>query len=293
MSAEVPLIVTGHTELLGLIAYPIRHSSSPRMHNLALAKLGLDYVYLAFEVGERELKGAIDGLRTLKARGWNVSMPNKVRVLEYLQKMSPVVELCGSCNTVVNDEGTLTGHNTDGVGYVSALREAGVDIKGKRLALIGAGGAAAAITTQAAFDGAAAIDIFNQKDTFFPQAEALAARVTARTGCPVTVHDLADTAKLSAVIGSADILSNASKIGFKGELEHLSPLPDPRLLRPDLFVSDAVYAPLQTRLLREAEAAGCRTMGGIPMMLHQGAAAFTLWTGKDMPLAYVREHLFS
>ena len=293
MSQEIPQIVTGHTELLGLIAYPIRHSSSPRMHNLALARLGLDYVYLAFEVDDRELKGAIDGMKALKALGWNVSMPNKVEVVKHLDKISPAVELCGACNTVVNDAGVLTGHNTDGLGYILALRQVGMDIAGRRLVLIGAGGAAVAITTQAALDGAAAIDIFNQRDAFFPQAEAHAGRISARTGCPIAVHDLADTGNFRAVVARADILGNASKIGFKGELESLSPLPDSSVLRADLFVSDVVYAPLKTRLLREAEAAGCRTMGGIPMMLHQGAAAFKMWTGKDMPLDYVEEHLFS
>jgi shikimate dehydrogenase len=220
-------------------------------------------------------------------------MPNKSNVVEYLDNVSSAVELSGACNTVINDNGVLTGENTDGLGYIAALRAYGVEIRGRRLVLIGAGGAAAAIATQAALDGVLSIDIFNQRDAFFAKGAAVAAKIASRTGCPIVTHDLADGDALRAAVARADILANASKIGFKGELENVSPLPDTSLLRPGLFVSDAVYAPLKTRLLHEAEAAGCRTMSGIPMMLHQGAAAFKMWTGQNMPLAYVEEHLFS
>ena len=293
MSEEVAQKITGHTELLGLIAYPIRHSSSPRMHNLALAKLGLNYAYLTFEVDSSELEGAMKAFRVLKVRGWNVSMPNKVEVIKYLDKVSTAVELIGACNTVVNDGGVLRGENTDGLGYIAALRDEGVDLKGKKLTLIGAGGAASAIATQAALDGAASIDIFNQRDAFYGKAEETAARITSRTGCKITIRDLADVEGLRASVAGATVLANASKMGFKGELENISPIPDTSMLRPDLFVSDAVYAPLKTKFLQQADTAGCRWMSGIPMMLQQGAAAFKMWTDKDMPLDYVREHLFS
>ncbi|MDR3472432.1 MAG: hypothetical protein P4M09_12195 [Devosia sp.] len=293
MSEEIAQRITGHTELLGLMAYPIRHSSSPRMHNLALAKLGLDYAYLVFDVDSHELKSAIEAFRVLKVRGWNVSMPNKVDVIKYLDKVSTAVDLIGACNTVINDNGVLTGENTDGLGYTAALRGEGVDIKGKKLTLIGAGGAASAIATQAALDGAESVDIFNQRDAFYGKAEETAARISHRTASRVTVHDLADGDAFRASVASAAVLANASRLGFKGELENLSPLPDTSVLRPDLFVSDAVYAPLKTKFLGQAEAAGCRWMSGIPMMLQQGAAAFKMWTGHDMPLDYVKEHLFS
>jgi shikimate dehydrogenase len=263
------------------------------MHNLALAKLGLDYAYLVFDVDSSELKGAIEAFRVLKVRGWNVSMPNKVEVIKYLDKISTAVELIGACNTVINDNGVLTGENTDGLGYTAALRDEGVDIKGKKLTLIGAGGAASAIATQAALDGAESVDIFNRRDSFYGKAEETAARISSRTAAKITIRDLDDVESLRASVASAAVLANASKMGFKGELENLSPLPDTSMLRPDLFVSDAVYAPLKTKFLGQAEAAGCRWMSGIPMMLQQGAAAFRMWTGKDMPLDYVKEHLFS
>jgi len=293
MSEEVAQKITGYTELLGLIAYPIRHSSSPRMHNLALAKLGLNYAYLTFEIDSSELKGAIEAFRVLKVRGWNVSMPNKVEVIKYLDKVSTAVELIGACNTVVNDGGVLRGENTDGLGYMAALRDEGVELKGKKLTLIGAGGAASAIATQAALDGAASIDIFNQRDAFYGKAEETAARISSRTGCTITICDLADVEGLRVSVAGATVLANASKMGFKGELENISPIPDTSMLRPDLFVSDAVYAPLKTKFLQQADAARCRWMSGIPMMLQQGAVAFKMWTNKNMPIDYVKEHLFS
>ena len=134
------LAITGHTELIGLVATPIRHSMSPQMHNAAFDALGLDYVYLVFEVGKEELKDTVAGLRAMKVRGWNVSMPNKGDIGQYLDHVSLVSELCGAINTVVNDNGVLTGTSTDGTGFVRALSENGLDIKGKKLVLLGAGG---------------------------------------------------------------------------------------------------------------------------------------------------------
>ena len=144
--------ITGHTELIGLIATPIRHSSSPRMHNEAFAKLGLDYAYLAFEVGNEELEDTIKGFRAMKVRGSNVSMPNKTVVHKYLDKLSDAAEMCGAVNTIVNDDGVLTGHITDGIGYMSGLKDAGIDIIGKKMTIVGACGAATAIQVQAALD---------------------------------------------------------------------------------------------------------------------------------------------
>ena len=158
--------ITGHTELIGLIATPIRHSSSPRMHNEAFAKLGLGYAYLAFEVGTEDLEDTIKGFRAMKVRGSNVSMPNKTVVHKYLDKLSDAAEMCGAVNTIVNDNGVLTGHITDGIGYMSGLKDAGIDIIGKKMTIVGAGGAATAIQVQAALDGVKEISIFNRKDAF-------------------------------------------------------------------------------------------------------------------------------
>ena len=145
--------ITGHTELIGLMAYPIRHSSSPAMHNEAFAYLGLDYAYLAFEVDNSTLEDAIKGLRALKMVGSNVSMPNKTVVGQYLDKLSPAAELCGAVNTIVNENGVLTGHITDGIGFMQSLKDNDIDVIGKKMTIAGAGGAATAIEIQAALDG--------------------------------------------------------------------------------------------------------------------------------------------
>lgn len=282
--------ITGHTELIGLIATPIRHSSSPKMHNEAFAKLGLDYAYLAFEVGNEELEDTIKGFRAMKVRGSNVSMPNKTVVHKYLDKLSPAAELCGAVNTIVNDNGVLTGHITDGIGCMSALKDAGVDIIGKKITIVGAGGAATAIQVQAALDGVAEISIFNRKDSFYPNAEKTVEKLRAKTNCTVNLYDLADLEKLKEEIKSSVILINATGVGMK-PLENMTYIPDKSFFRPDLVVLDIVYAPRETALLKLAKEAGCRTLNGLGMMLFQGAAAFEMWTGKQMPIEYMKEIL--
>ncbi len=282
--------ITGHTELIGLIATPIRHSSSPTMHNEAFAKLGLDYAYLAFEVGTEELEDTIKGFRAMKVRGSNVSMPNKTVVHKYLDKLSPAAELCGAVNTIVNDNGVLTGHITDGIGCMSALKDAGVDIIGKKITIVGAGGAATAIQVQAALDGVAEISIFNKKDKFFENAEKTVEKLNSKTNCKVSLYDLDDLNKLKEEIASSVLLINATGVGMK-PLEGITYIPDTSFFRPELVVLDIVYAPRETALLKLAKSAGCRTMNGLGMMLFQGAAAFKMWTGKDMPIDYMKEIL--
>ena len=280
--------ITGHTELIGLIATPIRHSSSPRMHNEAFAKLGLDYAYLAFEVGEEDLEDTIKGFRAMKVRGSNVSMPNKTIVHKYLDKLSEAAEICGAVNTIVNDNGVLTGHITDGIGYMTGLKDAGIDVIGKKMTIVGAGGAATAIQVQAALDGVKEISIFNRKDEFYKRAEKTVKDINERTNCKATLYDLADLDKLKEEIASSYLFANATGIGMK-PLEEQTYIPDKSFLRKDLIVTDVVYAPTETALLKMAKEVGCKTLNGFPMMLFQGAAAFKLWTGQDMPVEYIKE----
>ena len=280
--------ITGHTELIGLIATPIRHSSSPRMHNEAFAKLGLDYAYLAFEVGAEDLEDTIKGFRAMKVRGSNVSMPNKTIVHKYLDKLSEAAELCGAVNTIVNDDGVLTGHITDGIGYMTGLKDAGIDVIGKKMTIVGAGGAATAIQVQAALDGVKEISIFNRKDEFYKRAEKTVKDINERTNCKATLYDLADLDKLKEEIASSYLFANATGMGMK-PLEGQTYIPDKSFLRKDLIVTDVVYAPTETALLKMAKEVGCKTLNGFPMMLFQGAAAFKLWTGQDMPVEYIKE----
>ena len=192
--------ITGHTELIGLMAYPIRHSSSPAMHNEAFAYLGLDYAYLAFEVDNSTLEDAIKGLRALKMVGSNVSMPNKTVVGQYLDKLSPAAELCGAVNTIVNENGVLTGHITDGIGFMQSLKDNDIDVIGKKMTIAGAGGAATAIEIQAALDGVKEISIFNIHDKFWENAEATVKKINERTNCKATLYDLDDKEKLKQPI---------------------------------------------------------------------------------------------
>lgn len=282
--------ITGHTELIGLMAYPIRHSSSPAMHNAAFAKLGLDYAYLAFEVDNDSLEGAVQGIRSLKLVGSNVSMPNKTVVHKYLDKLSPAAEMCGAVNTIVNKDGVLTGHITDGTGYMMSLKDNGVDVIGKKMTIVGAGGAATAIEIQAALDGVAEISIFNRKDEFWANAEETVRKINEKTNCKAQLFDLADLDKLKEEIASSYLFTNATGMGMK-PLEGQTYIPDKSFLRPGLIVSDVVYYPRETELLRMAKEVGCKTMNGLGMMLFQGAAAFKMWTGEDMPIEYMKEKL--
>ena len=282
--------ITGHTELIGLMAYPIRHSSSPAMHNAAFAKLGLDYAYLAFEVDNDSLEGAVQGIRSLKLVGSNVSMPNKTVVHKYLDKLSPAAEMCGAVNTIVNEDGVLTGHITDGTGYMMSLKDNGVDVIGKKMTIVGAGGAATAIEIQAALDGVAEISIVNRKDEFWANAEETVRKINEKTNCKAQLFDLADLDKLKEEIASSYLFTNATGMGMK-PLEGQTYIPDKSFLRPDLIVSDVVYYPRETELLRMAKEVGCKTMNGLGMMLFQGAAAFKMWTGEDMPIEYMKEKL--
>ena len=282
--------ITGHTELIGLIAYPIRHSSSPKMHNEAFAKLGLDYAYLAFEVDNSTLEDTIRGFRAMKVRGSNVSMPNKTVVHKYLDKLSPAAKMCGAVNTIVNDNGVLTGHITDGIGYMTALKDAGIDVIGKKMTIVGAGGAATAIEIQAALDGVAEISIFNMKDTFWERAEKTIKEINENTKCKATLYDLADLDSLKREIASSYLFTNATGMGMK-PLEGQTYIPDKSFFRSDLIVSDVVYSPKETAMLTMAKEVGCKTTNGLGMMLYQGAAAFEMWTGKAMPIEHIKEVL--
>lgn len=282
--------ITGHTELIGLMAYPIRHSSSPAMHNEAFAYLGLDYAYLAFEVDNDTLEDAVKGLRALKLVGSNVSMPNKTVVGQYLDKLSPAAELCGAVNTIVNENGVLTGHITDGIGYMKALKDNDIDVIGKKMTIVGSGGAATAIEVQAALDGVAEMSIFNIKDKFWANAEETVKKINEKTECKVALFDLADLDKLKAEIEDSYLFANATGMGMK-PLEGQTYIPDKSFFRPDLIVTDVVYSPRETAMLKMAKEVGCKTMNGLGMMLFQGAAAFEMWTGKEMPIEHMKQVL--
>lgn len=286
--------ISGHTRLYCLIGSPVGHSGSPAMYNYTFDRLGIDAAYLAFEVPLDDLAAGIAAIKTFHVGGFNITMPCKTAVKDYLDELSPAAALIGACNTVtVGEDGKLTGHNTDGIGFVRNLEANGVSVKGKKLVVLGAGGAATALSIQSALDGAAKIAIFNRKDEFYANGELTVQKLAENVpGCKASICDLADAAGLEAALADCDILVNATKVGMApldGET-----LVNPKLLRTDLVVADTVYNPKETRLIEDAKAAGCKAaVGGIGMLLRQGVAAFHLFTGKDMPEQEVLEKFFS
>ena len=211
---------------------------------------------------------------------------------EYCDHLSPAAEIIGAVNTVVNENGVLTGHTTDGIGYMQAAKDAGFDLTGKTMTLLGGGGAATAICVQAALDGLKEIHVFNIKDPFFPRLQSLVERINERTGCKVTLDDLADKAALKSAVENSHILTNGTSVGMSPNTDGCL-IEDMSLFRPDLIVSDVIYNPEETKLLRLAREHGCRTFNGLYMLLYQGAAAFKLWTGQDMPVDVIKEKYFT
>ena len=284
--------ITGHTRLTGLLGSPVSHSISPMMHNEAFRQLGLDFVYLAFDVGTDTLEKAVEGLRALNVRGFNLTMPDKNRMSELCDKLSPAAEIIGAVNTVVNDNGIFTGYTTDGIGYMRAVVDAGHNIIGKKMTLLGAGGAATAVLVQAALDGVSEISVFSIRDSFFERAERTVAALNERTNCKVTLYDFEDESILRREIGDSAILTNGTSVGMAPNTDR-SIITDSTMFHKDLIVSDVIYNPRETKLLKLAKEAGCATFNGLYMLLYQGAEAFKLWTGQDMPVSLIKEKYFS
>lgn len=285
--------ITGHTRLTALLGSPVAHSISPLMHNEAFQLLDLDYTYLCFEVNEETLPAAVDGLKACGIRGFNLTMPNKNKIVELLDELSPAARLIGAVNTVVNDDGHLIGYNTDGVGYMQAVKDAGYDITGKTITIMGAGGAATAICAQAALDGVEKIHIFARETSrFWDRTQKLAENINSTLPCKAVLHENKDTAALAQAISESALLLNATSVGMAPNTEGTI-IEDTSLYHPDLIVSDAIYNPRETRFLKEAREAGCRTFNGMYMLLYQGAEAFRLWTGKEMPVKEIKANFFA
>ncbi len=275
------MVISGKTQLCGVIGDPIEHTLSPIMHNAAFQHLKLDYVFLAFKVRPADLDSAMRGVRGLGVRGLNVTMPHKTKILRYLNAVDPTVRFLGSANTILNDAGKLSGFSTDGVGAVNALRENGADPAGKKVLLLGAGGAAKAIAYALAQE-AGALCILNR----IPEKAAVLADKLSRIFNRPVVGDALSPNTLPLTLQSADILVNATSVGMHPHLDQ-SPV-EPQWLKPNLTVMDIVYNPVETKLSRDAKAAGARVISGVEMLLYQGAASFQIWTGQAAPVEVMR-----
>jgi shikimate dehydrogenase len=276
--------MSGKTTVCGLIGDPVAHSMSPAMQNAAFRRLDLDYAYVPFRVESSELGHAISAVRALHIRGLNVTIPHKLAVMPLLDRLDDLATRIGAVNTIVNDGGLLTGYNTDAPGFLQPLRQRRFEPSGKRVLILGSGGAARAVAF-ALMDGGATLTILNRTAN---RARELAAQLSSQFGGQVT-GGLLDNQNLAAGVGGADLVVNTTSVGMGG-VSSGTPLPS-ELLRPGLVVYDIVYNPVRTRLLREAETAGCVTVSGIDMLAWQGALAFERWTGRSAPVDLMREEI--
>ncbi|MDO4616007.1 MAG: shikimate dehydrogenase [Lachnospiraceae bacterium] len=284
--------ITGHTGLTGLLGSPVAHSLSPMMHNTSFQHLGLDYVYLCFDVDENGLEEAVKGLKRCGIRGFNLTMPDKNRMAELADELSPAASIIGAVNTVVNNNGRLIGHNTDGIGFMRSVADAGLDPRGKTVTVMGAGGASTAICAQAALDGVRELRIFARPSSrFHDRTVRLVDTINRTTSCRAALMDQADQTALKHSLEDSYLLVNATSVGMAPNTD-ASIIRDPSMLHEGLAVGDVIYNPRETLLLKQAAHAGCKTFNGMYMLLYQGAEAFRLWTGQDMPVDLVKELYF-
>jgi len=281
------MTITAQTQLCGLLGNPVDHSLSPAIHNAAFQKLGLNFVYLAFPV--EDLESAIRGIRALgHIRGFSVTIPHKVSIVPLLDSVETIARHIGSVNTIIKDRGALVGTNTDASGALQALRKGGVDLSAQPIVMLGTGGAARAIAFGLCVEeNIGHLTLLGIDDK---ERAALAADLRAKTSVTIT-DDQLHAATLAPALAKAHLLIHCTPIGMHPNIEH-SCVPR-ELLHPRLTVMDIVYNPINTQLLQDAQAAGCRTIQGIEMFLHQAVGQFELWTGKTAPIETMRTILTS
>jgi len=274
--------ITGKTAVYGIIGHPVKHSLSPLMQTEAFKEAGIDAVYVPFEVEPENLEEAVKGLRALSVKGFNVTVPHKERVTEFLDFLSQEAELLGAVNTVKNEDGELTGYNTDAEGFLRSLLEEGVEPEGKRAVMFGAGGAARAVGYALLKGGVKFLNIVNRS---FPKAKAVA-ELLGKLG-NVLVFPLKE-GTVETLLKDADIIVNTTSLGMK---EGDPPLFDYSKIPEGITVVDIIYNPPETPLLKAAREKGCKTVNGLGMLVHQGAVAFEIWTGKKAPVEKMRQTL--
>lgn len=279
-------MITGHTQIVGVMGAPVEHSRSPQMHNAALAKAALDYVYVPFHVRPGDIAAALEGFKALNVVGINVTLPHKQAVIPHLTSMSRQSELIGAVNTLSFREGGIHGDNTDADGFLQALRENTMVFPRlfREVVVLGAGGAARAVVVALALAGAKQIVIANRTAT---KAVALAEEMQEKTGVAMQGMGLMDT-RVDAAVRNSTLLVNTATASMEADAPLLI---DGNSLSPHTFVYDIVYTPPVTPLMRAAAERGCKTLGGIGMLIHQGAIAFEKWTGVKPCLATLRHAL--
>ena len=265
-----------------LIGDPVEHTLSPLIHNIAFQKLGLDYVYVAFRVEKSMLKMAVDGIRALNIRGVNVTVPHKVEVVKYLDKVDELAEKIGAVNTIVNENGKLIGYNTDGLGAIKALKDSGFHLKGKKILILGAGGAARAVAYYVAKEGPSEMVILNRG---VEKALELSYKIGYEMNVACRAEKL-DEYNLKKTLEEMDLLINCTSVGMFPNAEE-TPVPK-AFLKKRMTVMDIVYNPMYTRLLKDASDVGCNIICGLDMLVNQAALSFEIWTGLKAPVDEMR-----
>jgi len=280
--------IQGTTGIVGLIGYPLKHSKSPHMHNSAMEKLNLDYIYLCFEVEDNQIREGLEALKIINAKGANITFPHKQKVINYLDQISEDAKIIGSVNTITIDSESkkIKGYNTDGKGFIASLKELKVEYRNKKVVVVGVGGAGRAIAIQLAYDGVKEICI-KEKD----KEKAKEVKDTIEKNISgVKVKLIEDEENLKKELQESSLLINATPFGMKG-LENKCIITTSETLNKDVFVYDIVYGSGETKLLKYAKQIGCRSTNGDNMMIWQGAISFKLWFNKEMPQDYVRQEL--
>ncbi|WP_424768985.1 shikimate dehydrogenase [Paenibacillus sp. sgz302251] len=272
--------IDSQTTLFGVIGNPIRHSKSPIMMNRAFRETGINGIYTAFHVTSERVADFAAGVRAMGIRGVNVTIPHKLDIMSALDEIDAGAQAIGAVNTIVNDDGRLIGYNTDGIGYVRSLKEEAEPVlAGKKIVVIGAGGAARGIVYALSAEKPAQITIANRS---VERAKELAAGLRHLADIEAVASE-----QLQAACQQADIVINTTSIGMFPNVEAV-PV-DAAWLKPGAVASDLIYNPLKTMFLQQAEQRGCRIHGGLGMFIYQGAYAFEYWTGQPAPVAAMRE----
>lgn len=270
-------MITGKTSVFGIIGDPVEHSLSPGMHNAAFDSVGLDHIYVPFNVKTEELEDAINGARAMGIRGLNITIPHKTEVIKYLDYLDIAAGLIGAVNTIEFGENGAVGHNTDGIGAIRAIEEV-TPVKEKKIMVLGVGGAARAISFQLLLSEAENLVISNRT---IEKAQELKDDLVEKLDQEVIITDLGSDLKKE--LEDTDILINTTPIGMYPNINH-KPLVTADMMHKELIVNDIVYNPLKTGLIMEAEKAGAKTISGIKMLMYQGIESFKIWTGIEPPI---------
>jgi len=271
-----------------LLGSPVAHSISPAMHNYSFEKLGIDAKYYAVDVSADGLEDVMKDIRAIDFLGANVTMPLKTEIIKYLDKLDISSQLAGAVNTIVPINGQLVGYTTDGAGFVDSLREIDVDVEGKDILILGAGGAATSVIVELAIDKANSITIAKRFNKTIGDVLEFANRVTTKTNVKTSVIDIEDNNAIKEAILQSHILINATPVGMTSN----KTLIDKSFLRKELIVCDLIYEPPMTKLLKDASDTGCKYINGKYMLLYQGARSFKLWTELNMPVEEVKDLYF-